>query len=512
MIHAHASCPFPHSPSMRCRLRLQVWTVSLLLSTAGATNGCCFGGTSQGTPGNPTGVARSDQPTARTAPPPAQFAPPTLPDPSTPATPTGSDQVTPVISASTPPVNLTGTMGDTCATAIAIVPPYRGEGLIDGAANDVADVIRQTNYAWTGADRFYAIPAEANQEIDIRVDDHSTFDSGFYVIRDCADPANSAIAGTDASPSSPALRVRIPQAGTYYLVVDAYDGANHGRYSLSIDQVATPTPTPGSRIPAEIVSTAVDPSWLDRELREHAWVFFPHGVRSCDHDSGPEFMPPGNNEFERRTAEQTREGIRQRLQGQVVRFEGSGVIAAADDEVSLGGRGGPFLLSRSAYNFSRSEFTFHVMADSDLSPSAMLASVDGANWALCMRGTCSPEIRPETYEQEVMRSVGRLDGRDLELRGVASDTEWHNFSRIAIRAPMDAESAARFASSMPVSFVMYLRFAGLGHHQRCHQSCDVMFGQRICSGEDTGMGVFKRTELLAFELRVGGALVADYVR
>jgi hypothetical protein len=169
-----------------------------------------------------------------------------------------------------------------------------------------------------------------------------------------------------------------------------------------------------NRIPPEVSSQAVDAEAFDRQLNNNEWAFFSRGVRSCDSENEPSFLPPGDNEFARRASESNREPIRSRLVGTVVRFEGRGTLTGTDavaDTVPIGGPGGPFELYRSSFDFRRQQFIFHVIANSDMSGM-------GANWGICPRGVCVPDIRPETFHEQVMRTVGRIGGVTFKYPGL----------------------------------------------------------------------------------------------
>ncbi len=267
-------------------------------------------------------------------------------------------------------------------------------------------------------------------------------------------------------------------------------------------------PANGSRIPPDIVASAIGVEQFEQQLEGKEWVFFAHGVRDCDPELGQtSYLPPGDDEFARRAAAASRDAVRATLEGRVVRFEGSGTMEGSDavfQTIAVGGQSGAFQLYRSAYDFRGGRFTFHVVANSEMSSS-------GANWGICRRGTCSPDIRPQTFRSQVMQTIGSFGGRDLEVERTASDTEWQNFSRISIPVPMEEAVARGYSDSMPVSLVIYMRFTGLGSHQRCQRSCSSIFGQVVCGGDDNGMGLFKRSQLLAYEVKVGGQVVADLV-
>lgn len=262
----------------------------------------------------------------------------------------------------------------------------------------------------------------------------------------------------------------------------------------------------GPRDPLDdFLRNAVSVDEFDRRLADKEWAFFPRGVRSCESGEEPDYLPPGDDEFARRLAEQRRDGIRESLVGTVVRFEGRGTLAGTNpvfDTVDVGG--GAFELYRSAYDFRAGAYTFHLVANSDLSGSI-------ASWPLCTRGVCSPDIRPETFVSEVQRTIGTIGDREVRVRSSETDVEWQNFSRIAIRAPIPEADAARLGRNMPIDVLLLLRFEGLGFHQRCQRNCDVLFGERVCGGDEMGMGVFKKASLLGYRVKSGERVLATMV-
>ncbi|MFO0695048.1 MAG: hypothetical protein U0230_15925 [Polyangiales bacterium] len=254
-----------------------------------------------------------------------------------------------------------------------------------------------------------------------------------------------------------------------------------------------------------LLREAISVEEFERRLTDKEWAFFPRGVRSCEPGEEPDYLPPGDDEFARRLAEQQRGAVRDGLVGTVVRFEGSGTLAGTDpvfDTVTVGG--GAFDLYRSAYDFRAGAYTFHLVANSDLSGSS-------ATWPLCTRGVCTPDIRPETFVSEVQRTIGRVGDRDVSVLSSQTDVEWQNFSRLSFRAQMPEADAARLGRNMPIQVLLLLRFEGLGHHQRCQRNCDVIFGERICGGDDMGMGLFKKASLVGYRVRSGETLLSQLV-
>ncbi|HJQ25056.1 MAG TPA: choice-of-anchor D domain-containing protein [Blastocatellia bacterium] len=129
--------------------------------------------------------------------------------------------------------------GDTCAAATVINPaalPFFDEASIVGAANDIdpglggcapgpgADVV----YSFTpSATDLYTVGATPNG---------ATFDLSLYIITDCANPAGTCVAGTNARPFGKGETVTAQlTAGTrYFIVVDNAQATGEGPFHFSL--------------------------------------------------------------------------------------------------------------------------------------------------------------------------------------------------------------------------------------------------------------------------------------
>lgn len=142
-----------------------------------------------------------------------------------------------VLIANRRPNNPTGallTPGDTCETAPTVSLPLRLGAMFQGNTNAHEAMVQQTGFAWNGVDHFYAFDLQAGQTIHVNVDDTNSVDAGWYVFRDCANIAGSAIAGADSGSDDQITNVTVTEAGRYYLAVDTYDAATSGFYSVLV--------------------------------------------------------------------------------------------------------------------------------------------------------------------------------------------------------------------------------------------------------------------------------------
>jgi hypothetical protein len=264
----------------------------------------------------------------------------------------------------------------------------------------------------------------------------------------------------------------------------------------------TSTPTPAEDPFVALSSSSIDVDEFESRMHGKEWAFFDRVVQGCESDDGPTYPPPGETEFDRRASAEGAPQIREDLMGKIVRFHGSDQLTGVDevfDTVDISHR---FELSRSSYDFRRHRYRINVVANSDLAD---------ARWPICLRGECQPDIRASSYQEEVDRAIGHIGSREVTIRSTETEVEWQNFSRISIDVPLEETVARGLGASMPVDMTILLRFAGVGHHKRCHRSCDVMFGERVCSSGDEGFGLFYRAELVGYQLRMGGSVVAQYI-
>lgn len=88
-----------------------------------------------------------------------------------------------------------------------------------------------TGYPATGNDVVYQVTLAAGERLQASLD--ATWDSALYLVRDCAMPGASCVAGQDnGNPEQ--IDFTAAQAGTYFLIVDGYNSAARGTYGLTV--------------------------------------------------------------------------------------------------------------------------------------------------------------------------------------------------------------------------------------------------------------------------------------
>ena len=137
--------------------------------------------------------------------------------------------------------------GDTCGTATVIGSlPYSDTGDTTGMTDDYNEVCPFTNTG--GLDVVYSYTPAADGFIDIDLC-NSLYDTKVYVYENtCPDAGNPVGCNDDACGTSgfrsQILGLPVTAANTYYIVVDAYSGADFGTYELNVTDGLPPTPIP----------------------------------------------------------------------------------------------------------------------------------------------------------------------------------------------------------------------------------------------------------------------------
>jgi len=134
--------------------------------------------------------------------------------------------------------------GDTCATATVIPSlPYSDSGTTVGATHDYNEVCPFAN---TGApDVVYSFTPASNMLVEVSLCGNSDYDTKVYVYQNVCPGLNSGahIACADdvcATPSFPdpyvsrVTNVLMTVGNTYYIVVDGYDAASSGNYTIDV--------------------------------------------------------------------------------------------------------------------------------------------------------------------------------------------------------------------------------------------------------------------------------------
>ena len=131
------------------------------------------------------------------------------------------------------------TAGDTCAAATVINPaalPFFDEGTITGAGNDIDPGIGGCA-SGPGADVVYSFTPSATDSYSIGATPlGSTFDLSLYIITDCANPAGTCVAGTNARPlgKGETLTAQLTAGTHYFIVVDDAQATGEGAFHFSL--------------------------------------------------------------------------------------------------------------------------------------------------------------------------------------------------------------------------------------------------------------------------------------
>jgi hypothetical protein len=162
------------------------------------------------------------------------------------------------------------TAGDTCATAAVINPAalnFFDDASLVGAGNDInpgaggcapgagADVVYSFTPAVTDLFTFGATPLG------------DTFDLSLYVVTDCANPAATCVAGTNAQPvgKTETLTAQLNAGTRYFIVVDSAQAGSEGAFHFAMrrgaapenDNCATATNIPVDRLPFATTGTTI---------------------------------------------------------------------------------------------------------------------------------------------------------------------------------------------------------------------------------------------------------------
>ncbi len=124
--------------------------------------------------------------------------------------------------------------GDVCETAF-ILPS--GDLNVVGTTVGFSDDYSPgsggcTGYGATGQDVVYVTNLEIGDELMVLMTTDTGWDDSIYLITDCADPVGSCVAGDDAYPDGSTFSYIATEAGTYYLIVDAYS-SGVGGYTIT---------------------------------------------------------------------------------------------------------------------------------------------------------------------------------------------------------------------------------------------------------------------------------------
>jgi hypothetical protein len=175
-------------------------------------------------------------------------------------------------SASSPPVGaarqeVRTLAGDTCVAATVISPsalPYFDEATNAGAVNDVDPGVGGCA-AGLGADVVYSFTPSATDTYTIGATPLSaTFDLSLYIITDCANPASTCVAGTNARPfgKGETLSATLNAGTRYFIVVDNAQATGEGPFHFSLrrgrpanDNCATASEIAVNRLPFSTSAT-----------------------------------------------------------------------------------------------------------------------------------------------------------------------------------------------------------------------------------------------------------------
>ncbi len=119
---------------------------------------------------------------------------------------------------------------DTCEDAIEVFDGSFIEGTTVGSANDY-DSEACTCCGATGADVVYFVQLAAHEQVTATLD--GDFDTVLYIATDCGDIWNSCCAGDDIWGSGESVTCCSDEGGTYYIIVDGYDG-QEGDFALDV--------------------------------------------------------------------------------------------------------------------------------------------------------------------------------------------------------------------------------------------------------------------------------------
>lgn len=131
------------------------------------------------------------------------------------------------------------TAGDTCAAATVINPallPFFDEATNAGAGNDIDPGVGGCAPG-PGADVVYSFTPAASDQYSIGATPlGATFDLSLYIITDCANPAGSCVAGTNARPfgKGETLTAQLTAGTRYFLVVDNAQATGEGAFHFSL--------------------------------------------------------------------------------------------------------------------------------------------------------------------------------------------------------------------------------------------------------------------------------------
>lgn len=134
--------------------------------------------------------------------------------------------------------------GDTCLAPV-MVPAGGGsfQSTTTGLAADYDPPLSCTGYPQAGADRVYATMLGAGDVVEVAVEFEASLDGSVYVTTDCANLANSCVAGADreldGDPET--LRFVAAQAGPHFVIVDAEFATSAGAHDATITHYTAET-------------------------------------------------------------------------------------------------------------------------------------------------------------------------------------------------------------------------------------------------------------------------------
>lgn len=277
--------------------------------------------------------------------------------------------------------------------------------------------------------------------------------------------------------------------GEYRALIGTYGENRSAAYRFTLSEVESSVPdvgsASGSQELTQLLAHATDVQSFKEIVDRSAWALHARRTRTCDREVEPDLdTPPGDDEFARRANEARRDDLRSSVLGRIVRLHGSGNVGGGND-LSISDA---LELIRGEYDFSRHQYPFTLRAD------------DYSEWPVDRQ---RPSFGVESFTEEVERVVGSLGGRELRVRGSATDVEYYNVSRMRFTVPVDEEAAASAVDTMNVSVDVVYRFDGLGYHKVCQRSCDTMFGIRVCGADNVGRGTHYLATLLAVRVSYG---------
>lgn len=123
--------------------------------------------------------------------------------------------------------------GDRCVEAIDATAGGTFNDDYSSFSNDYSDTAACTGFGSPGTDAVYAVDLTAGQMVTADLD-AGTVDSSLYIVRSCVSIADSCLDGDDVGGTNEQVTYTATDAETVFIVVDAFDAATSGAYTLDI--------------------------------------------------------------------------------------------------------------------------------------------------------------------------------------------------------------------------------------------------------------------------------------